>query len=159
MIKNTGAQSNRPKYGIVIWTGTLASIPAGYVLCDGNNGTPDLRDYFIKGALDSGELSNTGGSAIHTHTPSSHNHTQDQHSHYVTLDAIGSDNSDFLSQEPPVVRRNHSHSATLYGTATNQATTITCSTNNGEPEYYKVAYIMQNRDLDLTGANLLGMLI
>lgn len=29
---------------IVIWHGTSGTVPAGYYICDGNNGTPDLRD-------------------------------------------------------------------------------------------------------------------
>jgi len=35
---------------IIIWSGSIATIPSGYVLCDGNNGTPDLRDRFVVGA-------------------------------------------------------------------------------------------------------------
>jgi hypothetical protein len=31
---------------IVIWQGNAGSIPAGYFRCDGNNGTPDLRDRY-----------------------------------------------------------------------------------------------------------------
>jgi hypothetical protein len=39
-----------PSGAIVMWSGTVASIPQGWLLCDGQNGTPDLRDRFIKGA-------------------------------------------------------------------------------------------------------------
>lgn len=35
---------------IVIWSGAIVDIPAGWSLCDGNNGTPDLRDCFVGGA-------------------------------------------------------------------------------------------------------------
>ena len=35
---------------IVMWNSTAASIPAGWQLCDGTNGTPDLRGQFIIGA-------------------------------------------------------------------------------------------------------------
>lgn len=35
---------------IVFWSGAIADIPAGWALCDGNNGTPDLTDKFIIGA-------------------------------------------------------------------------------------------------------------
>lgn len=34
---------------IVLWAGTSLSIPTGWHLCDGTNGTPDLRDQFIVG--------------------------------------------------------------------------------------------------------------
>jgi hypothetical protein len=39
-----------PSGGIVMWSGTIANIPTDWVLCDGNNGTPDLRNRFIVGA-------------------------------------------------------------------------------------------------------------
>ena len=35
---------------IAIWSGSLGSIPSGWVLCNGANGTPDLRNSFILGA-------------------------------------------------------------------------------------------------------------
>ena len=35
---------------IMMWSGTIATIPSGFALCDGNNNTPDLRDKFIVGA-------------------------------------------------------------------------------------------------------------
>jgi len=36
-----------PRGAILMWYGTIATIPSGYALCDGNNGTPDLRNKFI----------------------------------------------------------------------------------------------------------------
>jgi microcystin-dependent protein len=35
---------------IFMWSGSIASIPPGWALCDGSNGTPDLRERFIVGA-------------------------------------------------------------------------------------------------------------
>jgi len=35
---------------VLAWNGAADSVPAGYALCDGSNGTPDLRDRFIMGA-------------------------------------------------------------------------------------------------------------
>ena len=35
---------------IVIWSGAVVDIPTGWALCDGNNGTPDLRGKFVVGA-------------------------------------------------------------------------------------------------------------
>ena len=35
---------------IVLWSGVVANIPAGYLLCNGANGTPDLQDRFVVGA-------------------------------------------------------------------------------------------------------------
>jgi len=35
---------------IVMWSGSVDTIPEGWALCDGTNGTPNLRDRFIVGA-------------------------------------------------------------------------------------------------------------
>lgn len=63
--------------GIILWHGTIATIPSGFVLCDGNNSTPDLRDKFIVGAKEddggvaktniTGALTQSGGCVSHTH--------------------------------------------------------------------------------------------
>lgn len=36
-----------PSGGIIMWHGSIASIPTGFYLCNGSNGTPDLRNQFI----------------------------------------------------------------------------------------------------------------
>lgn len=38
-----------PRGGIIMWSGSTGSIPAGWALCDGTNGTPDLKGRFIVG--------------------------------------------------------------------------------------------------------------
>ena len=58
---------------IIAWSGSTASIPTGFVLCDGNNSTPDLRDRFIIGAGNNYNVDATGGSkdailVSHSHT-------------------------------------------------------------------------------------------
>jgi hypothetical protein len=73
---------------IAMWSGTVATIPAGWVLCDGNNSTPDLRDRFIVGATQdssgvaktnvTGSLTQSGDGQIPAHS-----HT------YATYDAQG----------------------------------------------------------------------
>jgi hypothetical protein len=52
---------------IWMWSGTLASMPAGFQLCDGTNGTPDLRQKFIKGVNTGVDPGGTGGAATHSH--------------------------------------------------------------------------------------------
>jgi len=52
---------------VFIYTGTIANIPKGYILCDGNNGTPDLAEKFIRGAADSQNAGGTGGETSHYH--------------------------------------------------------------------------------------------
>jgi len=53
---------------ILAWSGSLGDIPSGWLLCDGTNGTPDLRDRFVVGAGSSYSLGDTGGEATHTLT-------------------------------------------------------------------------------------------
>ena len=45
-----GTAAGVPSGTIAIWRGSVATIPAGWVLCDGANGTPDLRSRFVYGA-------------------------------------------------------------------------------------------------------------
>lgn len=49
---------------IVKWSGSVATIPEGYALCDGNNGTPDLRGLMILGAGGAFNPNTTGGSLL-----------------------------------------------------------------------------------------------
>ena len=62
---------------IVLWSGAIIDIPPGWVLCDGNNGSPDLRNRFIVGAGDTYVPNDTGGANTHNHdfSGSGHNHT------------------------------------------------------------------------------------
>ena len=77
----TGVQGI-PTGGIIMWSGATSAIPSGWVLCDGQNSTPDLRDKFVVGASDStgdstypglSPNSTPGGSADATLV--SHSHT------------------------------------------------------------------------------------
>jgi hypothetical protein len=62
---------------IVMWKGSVTTIPDGWALCNGSNGTPDLRDRFIVGAKQddggvaktnvTGALTQSGGAATHSH--------------------------------------------------------------------------------------------
>jgi hypothetical protein len=61
---------------IILWSGSVVSIPAGWLLCNGASSTPDLRDRFVVGAGSTYAVDATGGSAdatlpTHTHTATS----------------------------------------------------------------------------------------
>jgi hypothetical protein len=58
---SVAAASAVPSGGIIAWSGSIGSIPTGYVICNGSNGTPDLRDRFIVGAGNTYSVGNTGG--------------------------------------------------------------------------------------------------
>ena len=53
---------------ILLWSGSTGSIPSGFVLCNGSNSTPDLRDRFVVGAGNSYAVGNTGGNNTATDT-------------------------------------------------------------------------------------------
>lgn len=59
------------------WSGSVETIPSGWSLCDGTNGTPDLRDKFVIGSGWAFVPGDTGGSSLHTHafTANLHSHT------------------------------------------------------------------------------------
>jgi microcystin-dependent protein len=77
---------------ITLWYGSIASIPSGWLLCNGANSTPDLRDRFVVGAGTTYAVGATGGAntvtldatmiPAHTHTFSATTNTVDiNHSH------------------------------------------------------------------------------
>lgn len=66
-----------PIGAILAWKGAIIDIPDGYLLCDGNNGTPDLRDRMIIGAGDTYAPDDTGGAVNHNHTFTGDGHTHD----------------------------------------------------------------------------------
>lgn len=62
-----------PTGAVLLWSGLVAAIPAGFHLCDGTSGTPDLRNKFIVGAGSTYAPAAVGGSkdaiaVAHTHT-------------------------------------------------------------------------------------------
>ncbi|MEM9555735.1 MAG: hypothetical protein AAGC60_15885 [Acidobacteriota bacterium] len=71
---------------ISMWSGSLAEIPRGWVLCDGTEGTPDLRDRFILGTAGSEEPGATGGVHAFSLTPEQ----LAEHGHAVSIESAGS---------------------------------------------------------------------
>lgn len=66
-----------PEVGtIVLWQGAFVDIPTHWVICNGNNGTPDLRDQMIVGSSGTYAHDTTGGASPHNHdfTGDGHNH-------------------------------------------------------------------------------------
>lgn len=84
-IPGSASNPSIPSGLITMWSGIVATIPAGWALCDGSNGTPDLRDRFVVGARQdsggqamtniTGGLTKSGGSTtISVSNLPSHNH-------------------------------------------------------------------------------------
>jgi hypothetical protein len=102
-----------PIGGIIMWSGSVATIPSSWRLCNGANGTPNLQDRFIVGAGSGYAVAATGGSAdatlvSHSHTGTTDGHSADHshsisdpgHSHSMQIQFDQSAGSGFRKAEP-----------------------------------------------------------
>lgn len=62
----SAAGGGLPTGCIVMWSGAADNVPEGFALCNGENGTPDLRDRFVVGAGNTYAVDAVGGEAEHT---------------------------------------------------------------------------------------------
>lgn len=138
---------------IIIWSGSLGSIPAGWVLCNGSNGTPDLRDRFVIAAGSTYAVGATGGSndaivVSHTHTATS-TVTDPGHTHAPSTAGntfLTTTSGGFQIGSGVVGRSNDATTAsstTSITVATTNTTSGTSGTNANLPPYYALAYIMK----------------
>jgi microcystin-dependent protein len=114
---------------IAIWSGSTASIPSGWVICDGTNSTPDLRDRFIVGAGSTYAVAATGGAntvalatanlAAHTHTGT----TASDGAHTHTVSGNTSNTGDHTHNGSTSNTGSHSHNVT-FNFATNDAPNV-----------------------------------
>lgn len=140
---------------IAMWGGLVANIPAGWALCNGQNGTPDLRDRFIKGA--SGEPGTTGGSATHTHAAHTgiidHTHpvTDPGHAHVEqnnssTTGALAGWGARDTSTATPVATGYSTQSA-MTGVTTEApagaVASLTHDSPSNEPPFYALCFIVK----------------
>lgn len=140
-----------PVGGIIMWSGTIASIPTGWALCNGSSSTPDLRNRFIVGAhsgagtgitstagpgfsTTTGALSsnytpgNTGGETAHQLTIAelaSHTHRFSQ-----TNEGVGSGGASVMDGPAP-------------GTSFSPETVGGDNYHENRPPYYALAFIMR----------------
>ena len=142
-----------PSGVITMWSGTIATIPSGWLLCNGSSGTPDLRNRFIIGAFQdtagvayttiTGSDTQTGGTkdaivVSHTHTATV---TDPGHTHTIAITPI----SDSGSGSP---NRMTDSGSTTTSTATTgitvaNSTTGSSGTNANLVPYFALAYIMK----------------
>lgn len=102
------------------WFGAIVDIPAGYVLCNGANDTPDLRNRFVVGAGDTYTVDDTGGNINHNH-----DFLGDGHAHNIGAGSSIAAGGDINNVTDP-------------GNATG-----TTDNANGLPPYHALAYIMK----------------
>jgi len=145
-----------PPGTIVMWSGPISSIPEGWALCDGTQGTPDLRDRFILGISAGENPGATGGSNSITlsvsqlppHTHTGNTNAAGAHSHTVHIRIVISSehNNDGGFSFPQQMFTfsdlstssdgNHIHSFTTDSTGSGAPIDI-------RPAYYKLAFIMK----------------
>jgi len=146
--------SNTPTWGnafvagmIMLWSGSSASIPSGWLLCDGSSSTPDLRNRFVVGATSTYAVGATGGSAdaivvSHTHTATV---TDAGHNHTVTVNNQGSQNGSVSGggSMPTTAGGTPTTSTATTGITVANSTTGSSGTNANLPPYYALCYIMK----------------
>lgn len=151
-IENTSGANTDTIGVIVMWLQTLASIPPQYNLCDGSNGTPDMRDRFIQFAsTGGGDVLDTGGSDGHTHGGGSHSHSVGSHSH-----AVNTNNANTFSgydyDGAPIPTQAHTHSGSTPGNSSSlSGAASVSSTSDTQPTFRTVAYIEQAESISAGG--------
>ena len=130
---------------IAVWLGSLNSIPTGWVLCDGNNGTPNLMGRYVKNATaPATEVGNTGGALTHTHTGVDHSHSVPSHTHSRTYS--NNSTSTGATGDPPTAPRPahpHNHGTASSGSASGTTANAApdAPAENHEPPHVEVAFI------------------
>lgn len=146
-----------PSGFIGMWSGSIASIPTSWALCDGTNGTPNLINRFVIGSsIDVSDVSNTSVTGANTKSGGSkdaivvaHNHTGSTnstgvHTHslsvYKTGVESGTSGSGSSGQPNGAATTSsagaHSHTVTIDSTGSSGA-------NANLPPYYALAFIMK----------------
>lgn len=158
-----------PSGVILMWSGAISAIPTGWVLCNGSNSTPDLRDRFVIAAdADSGgdyNVGATGGASTVTLAVSdipshSHANTASSSSTSSVSDPGHTHNSNIVTGSSTGGSTGGQGDGSASTAATSSATTgITVSTSTttamtnastggggaheNRPPYYALAYIMK----------------
>jgi microcystin-dependent protein len=115
-------QAAIPSGVILLWSGSVATIPSGWALCNGSNGTPDLRNRFVVGAGSTYSVGDTGGSATSTLT------TNELPAHTHSLSASGTTSGQSAGHT-------HTFSGTTGGMSANESHSHT-ATDSGHDHIY-----------------------
>ena len=159
---STGAQGGLSTYAVPqgfigLWSGAANAIPSGWVLCNGSNGTPDLRDRFVVGAGSGYSVGATGGSAnatlvSHSHgsgtlSAADHTHNFKASNRAGDEDAWSNTNKAFIGDLDNAAFT-QSGTNKIYGSGSLSVSGSTASqgssaTNANLPPYYALCYIMK----------------
>jgi microcystin-dependent protein len=151
-----------PVGGIILWSGSVAAIPSGWALCNGSNGTPDLRDRFVVGAGNTYAVAATGGAdsvTLATTQIPAHNHTASTnttgaHGHPIDYSTAALSGA-YVNRTTRSVADGGSAAASATGVELGMSNsgshshTVTINNTGGggshenRPPYYALAYIMK----------------
>jgi len=132
MVEEAGALV--PAGVIVMWSGLLADIPDGWALCDGTQGTPDLRDRFI---LSVGEAENPGGQGGSSSLTHSGTAVADHPATATSAADVGATQRGTTTST--LTLKAHTHNTPVLSHSVTQPATHTDS----RPPFYKLAFIMK----------------
>ena len=132
--------SGVPVGGIIMWSGTIGTIPTNWQLCDGSGGTPDLRDKFVVGAGYSYTPGTTGGNSSITLTasnipPHKHDYQLPNGKNIIAADGGGNGVSNNTSSTQKT-------GSTIYDSSDNAISNPPTALDI-RPPYYALAYIMR----------------
>lgn len=132
---------------ILMWSGSVASIPTGWLLCNGSNGTPNLQDRFIVGAGSTYAVNATGGSAdaivvAHTHTGTTS--TVGDHVHTANAGLSDFDAGPFGGGRAQIVQTLTTNPAGAHNHIFTTNSTGSSGTNANLPPYFALCFIMKS---------------
>lgn len=143
-----------PKGLISMWSGSISTIPDGWALCDGNNGTPDLRNRFIVGAGEEYSVGATGGAKEVTLTEEqmpSHNHSRGtlgissagSHSHSLDTGSGSSTDTGLMKSNSSGSRSTSSAGSHSHSISGNTGSAGSGQAHENRPPYFALAFIMK----------------
>lgn len=126
-VKNMIDSHSLPSGAILAWSGSVESIPPGFSLCNGKNGTPNLQGRFILGASEDYPIDSEGG----------------EETHLLTIDEMPSHDHEIQRGSMAVSGNYYSRAS---GNSENLNTELTGGDqpHNNMPPYYALCFIMKD---------------
>lgn len=143
---STALSAALPAGVIMLWSGSIVSIPVGWALCNGTSGTPDLRDRFVVGAGTTYAVNATGGANTvtldttqipsHTHTGSSTTTSANvDHTHSGTTNNTDINHQHAINGNTGLQSANHIHTGLTDTVGDHQHAAPSAPSENAGPRY------------------------
>lgn len=143
ILRNTGGGTQTRIIGLYL--GTAAALDPLLTLCNGSNGTPDMRTFFCRD-VGSDAVNSTGGATAHSHTTPGHSHTMPSHGHGISVGTSNTGSFEAPSRgdlgDSPTTGHTHSSggTATATPTVTNVGSGDTSSTTHTQ-SYHEAHFV------------------